>query len=111
MAICGYICQHTGEVCEYSVYGGNCQFSICVKGQPTETVFYMSNDKKQGITECCINCKNWMELVMFDYQHGGCEHHNMGHACTLFANDGRIVWMVGNDPTVEQCEGFVPKEG
>ena len=61
--------------------------------------------------ECCENCKRWLELVMFDYQHGGCEHYDMGHTCTLFANDGRIVWMVGNDPTVEQCEGYEPKEG
>ena len=60
--------------------------------------------------ECCANCQYWLTLTMFDYQHGCCEDHDMGHACTLFANDGEIVWMVGNDPEHDQCEGYEPKE-
>lgn len=60
--------------------------------------------------ECCAACKKRLELVMFDYQHGGFERHNMGHACTAFETDGTIIYMVGNDPENDMCESFEPKE-
>lgn len=66
---------------------------------------------RADMQECCANCKRWLKLEMFDYQHGGCEHHDIGHCCTVFANEGKIVYMVGNDPEDGQCEAYIPKEG
>lgn len=60
--------------------------------------------------ECCSTCKNRLKLVMFDYSHGGCKHHDMGHACTALMSDGQITWMVGNDPDCDMCECYEPKE-
>lgn len=59
--------------------------------------------------ECCATCKKWMELVMFDYSHGGCEHHDMGHACLALAHDGRVIYKVGTDAENGMCECYEPK--
>lgn len=59
--------------------------------------------------ECCLNCRRRLKLVMFDYSHGGCEHHDVGYACTLFAEEGQIIWMVGKDHERCICEGYKPK--
>ena len=61
--------------------------------------------------ECCATCKRRVKLVMFDYGHGGCEHHDMGYACMAFVDDGQVTWMVGDDPEVDRCECWEPKEG
>lgn len=61
--------------------------------------------------ECCTTCRKWLNLTMYDYGHGGCEHYKMGHVCTLLSDEGTIIWMVGNDPGCEVCEGYEPKEG
>lgn len=61
------------------------------------------------MNECCKTCRKYMELVMYDYGHGGCEHHDMGHACTVFIDEGRIVWMVGNDSEKDMCEAYMPR--
>lgn len=60
--------------------------------------------------ECCATCKRWLKLVMFDYSHGGCEHHDMGHACMAFERDGQVTWMVGTNPEKGMCECYAPKE-
>ena len=59
--------------------------------------------------ECCATCKRWLNLVMYDYSHGGCKHIDMGHCCTAFANEGEIAWMVGTDAEREMCEEYKPK--
>lgn len=60
--------------------------------------------------ECCATCRLWLNLVMFDYGHGGCEHHNMGNICMALASDGQVVWKVGNDPERDVCGWYEPKE-
>lgn len=67
--------------------------------------------RRIDMQECCANCKRWLKLVKYDYSHGGCDHSDMGHCCTVFMNEGQIVWMVGNNPEVGQCEAYIPKEG
>ena len=63
------------------------------------------------MNECCATCRRMKDLVQLDYSHGGCDHTYMeGYACTVFANEGQIAWMVGLDPEMEMCEAYEPKE-
>ena len=59
--------------------------------------------------ECCSTCKYRLKLVMFDYSHGGCKHHDMGHACVANENEGYIAYMVGIDAAKGKCECYVQK--
>jgi len=60
--------------------------------------------------ECCDTCKYKLHLVRFDYSHGGCEHTDMdGYVCMAFASEGEAVWMIGNCPSIGQCEMWTPK--
>ena len=61
--------------------------------------------------QCCNLCSYCMKLQKCDYSHGGCEHTDMeGFACTVFADEGIIEWMVGLNKHTGMCEAFSPKE-
>lgn len=52
-----------------------------------------------------------MIRVQYDYGHGGCEHHDMGHCCIALIGDGQVVWMVGGNDERDVCEDYEPEEG
>lgn len=58
--------------------------------------------------ECCNNCKYQKKLIQFDYSEKGCKHTTQdGYACMAFAIEGEVIWMIGNDPSVEMCECYM----
>jgi len=60
---------------------------------------------------CCSNCKRNYGLEKYDYSGKGCKHIPMdGHICMAFANEGKAIWMVGDDPDSWGCEVYEPKE-
>lgn len=60
---------------------------------------------------CCANCKRNYRLEKFDYSGKGCTHTPMdGHICMAFANEGKAIWMVGDDPDSWGCEVYEPRE-
>ena len=60
---------------------------------------------------CCDNCKKNYPLEKYDYSVKGCTHTLMdGHICMAFADDGKAIWMVGDDPDSWGCEVYEPKE-
>lgn len=60
---------------------------------------------------CCANCKKNYSLEKFDYSGKGCMHTPMyGHICMVFADEGKAIWMVGDDPESGCCEEYDPKE-
>ncbi len=60
---------------------------------------------------CCANCKKNYTLEKYDYSGKGCTHTLMdGHICMAFADEGKAIWMVGDDPDSCGCEVYDPKE-
>lgn len=61
--------------------------------------------------KCCATCRKKFDMIRFDYFRGGCVHQDMGgYACTAFADEGQIIWMTGNNPGLDRCEEYEPKE-
>ena len=60
--------------------------------------------------ECCATCRRRYDLMKFDYSQDGCIHTDMeGYICTAFADEGKMVWMVGEDENTGMCECWEPK--
>lgn len=59
----------------------------------------------------CENCKHKFNLVQFRYSGNGCEHiEENGFICDIFASEGTMVWMTGNESAFDYgCECFIEK--
>ena len=62
--------------------------------------------------QSCENCKHRFDLVQFRYlSNNGCEHiEENGFICDIFASEGTMVWMTGNESAFDYgCEHFIEK--
>ena len=59
----------------------------------------------------CENCKHRFDLEQFRYSSNGCEHiKENGFICDIFASEGTMVWMTGNESEFDYgCECFIDK--
>lgn len=59
----------------------------------------------------CENCKHRFDLVQFRYYGNECEHiKESGFICDIFAYEGLMIWMTGNESEFNQgCECFIDK--
>ena len=81
-------------------------------------------NKKQLLTICnwlegtmeeenCSTCKNCLDMIVFDYSHGGCEHTEVkdDYVCLAFEDDGEAIVMRGKQREKGRCECWEPKNG
>lgn len=60
--------------------------------------------------ECCNTCERKMDLVKYDYSHGGCIHTDYdGFACLVYPDEHVVVHMVGVNPEIGICEMYLPR--
>lgn len=58
--------------------------------------------------ESCNNCLYMKTLIQFDYSGKGCKHTKQdGYACTAFASEGEVIWLIGDDPSTGMCECYM----
>ena len=57
------------------------------------------------MTECCTTCEYKCKIEKLDFSQRGCVHsYPDGYACTVFVNDGVILWSVGRNSDRGMCE-------
>lgn len=57
----------------------------------------------------CNTCKHRYKLVQYEYTDKGCKHTEMeGFVCSIFANEGVMVWQIGNTGKYG-CEEYAEK--
>lgn len=61
--------------------------------------------------QSCENCKHKFNLVQFRYSGNRCERiEENGFICDIFASEGTMVWMTGNESAFDYgCECFIEK--
>ena len=48
---------------------------------------------------------------MSDYSQGGCRDYELGgYICLAFVDEGKAIWMIGQNEYTGFCECFMPKE-
>jgi len=58
--------------------------------------------------ESCNNCLYQKRLIQYDYSGKGCKHTDQdGYACTAFASEGEVIWLIGNEPSAGMCECYM----
>ena len=63
------------------------------------------------MSECCKSCKRRLDLKMSDYSQGGCRDYELGgYICLAFVDEGKAIWMIGQNEYTGFCECFMPKE-
>lgn len=55
----------------------------------------------------CNTCKKRLDLRMSDYSSFGCKDYDLGgYICMAFANEGKAIWMIGQNEYTGYCECY-----